>query len=165
MRSVIFCHKLSSMKNIFKFFLLLITFAGCQQNNLQEQLAACQQELSEKNEALEAAANSSETENPTLVHTVYLNVKDDISDADRTRLMEGIITLASISGVYHFKSGSFKDLGDKRALSDYEVVLQMEFLNEEAYHNYQQDSVHIGFKKSVADLLAGPPATHDFILQ
>ncbi|KAA3625519.1 MAG: Dabb family protein [Bacteroidetes bacterium] len=153
------------MKNIFNFFLLLMVLAGCQQNNIQEQLAACQQELSEKTEALEAALNSSESENLSLVHTVYLNVKDDISEADRSRLIEGIKTLASIPGVYNLKTGSFKDLGDKRALSEYEVVLQMEFLDEEAYRHYQQDSVHIGFKKSVADLLAGPPATHDFILQ
>lgn len=153
------------MKNIFKLFLLLIVLTGCQQNALQEQLTACQQELSEKTLALEAIANTSENEDPKLVHTVYLKVKDDISEADRSRLMEGIKTLASIPGVYHFKTGSFKDLGDKRALSDYEVALQMEFLDEEAYRRYQQDSVHIGFKKSVADLLAGPPATHDFVKQ
>lgn len=154
------------MKNTFKLLIFaILIFPACNQADLQQQLDACQLELNEKNELLEEAQKTHDQDDPRLVHTVYLNVKDDITDQEKQELISGIKVLADIPGVYHFKTGTFRDLGDQRALSEYEVVLQMEFMGEKDYRKYQQDSVHLNFKKSVGHLLAAPPATHDFIEQ
>lgn len=157
------------MNKVFKHTILfiLILLSSCQQSGLQEELISCQEQLEETKMAFEKAQSQLQESNadPKLVHTVYLNIKDDISAVDKETLITGIKSLANIPGVYDFKTGTFADLGDPRALSTYEVVLQMEFMDESAYQKYQQDSIHLAFKKSVGHLLAGPPATHDFMEQ
>ena len=168
-KSVNFYHKLMLMNTVSKISILftLMFMSACQPSGLQNKLASCQEELKETKAAYEEAQSQLQTSetDPKLVHTVYLNIKDDISAEDKNFLLSGIKSLSSIPGVNDFKSGTFKDLGDQRALSTYEVVLQMEFLDESAYQKYQQDSIHLAFKKRVGHLLAGPPATHDFIEQ
>lgn len=149
------------MKNILKATLFVcLIFSSCQQRDLRGQLEACQQELEKANR--EASLEKPE---PKLAHTVYLDFKDDITKDDLEQLMTGIQTLGKIQGVFDLKIGTFKDLGDQRALSQYEVVLQMAFHDETSYRLYQKDSIHLAFKKSVGHLLSGPPATYDFTME
>ncbi|MCB0650550.1 MAG: Dabb family protein [Saprospiraceae bacterium] len=147
------------MKNILVLLIfLLLSLNACKQADLQQQLEACHAELLEKSQEQEIL----QIETP-LVHTVYLKIREDISPENLAGLIEGVKTLNQIQGVKHLKTGTFENLGDERALAEYGLVLQMEFQSEADYRSYQQDSIHLAFKKNAGPLLAGPPATYDFI--
>ncbi len=95
-----------------------------------------------------------------LVHTVYFDVQPEDSEA----LIQACKKMEDIAEVHYLMVGAFKDLGDKRALSKYDVVMQMQFADEDAYRSYQAHPLHLSLKEKVKDLISGPPATHDFWL-
>lgn len=147
------------MKNTFiPLIFLLLSLSACKQADLQQELEACRAELLQKSREQDTL----KIETP-LVHTVYLKIREDISVENLAGLIEGIKTLNHIQGVKHLKTGTFEDLGDERALAEYGLVLQMEFQSETDYRSYQQDSIHLAFKKNAGPFLSGPPATYDFM--
>ena len=154
------------MKNPFPFLLFaLFIFSSCNQSNeTQQSLDEYRVALAKKSEALDLAR--AEIQNlkadAPLVHTVYLTLKEGITQEELTTLIEGCKTLANIAAVKNFEVGTFKDLGDDRALSTYRLVIQMDFSNEEDYRKYQQDAIHQAFKEAAGPYLGAPPATHDF---
>ncbi len=96
-----------------------------------------------------------------LVHTVYFEVEEVHCQA----LIEALYSVSAITQVHDLKVGTFKDLGDQRALKDYDVVMQMQFKDEQAYQSYQAHPVHLKLKKDLKPILSAPPATHDFIIR
>ena len=66
------------------------------------------------------AASTSDDDAYPLVHVVYFKVKPD---ADQSKLIEEINKLEEIEVLQDLEVGSFEDLGDERALSDYQVVM------------------------------------------
>lgn len=152
----------NNMKNFITLLLLTSFFFSCQNDNPQ-----LEKELKETKARLEAAkAALLKKENTTstpLVHEVYFNLKDDLSENQINALESDILKLKDISVVHHLVLGTFKNLEDPRALSDYEIKMTMEFKNEKEYAEYQAHPIHLNLKKSVADLLAGPPATYDYL--
>lgn len=97
------------------------------------------------------------------VHIVYLNLKDDLSNDQIDFLVKELKRLEEIENVLNFSVGTFEDLGDKRALDEYEIIMQMTFSDRATYDIYQQDPLHSEVKKATGSLLAGPPVTYDFI--
>ncbi len=95
-------------------------------------------------------------------HLVFLKLKPDVN---KDQVILEIKKIKAIDGLRDLEVGLFKDLGDVRALSDYDIAFSMNFEGEEDYQKYQQDSVHLQLKESLKDLLAGSPATYDFELK
>lgn len=145
-----------------RYTLLLIGFcivAGCSNANLEaelditrHQLAATQAELAE----LQAVTN----QEAALVHIVLFNLKPD---ADQQALLAEIKKLEEIPFLKDLEVGPFENLGDDRALSDYEMIMQMSFADAEAYQAYQQHPIHLHLKELAGGFMEGPPATYDFI--
>ena len=150
------------MKNFITTLLLISFFASCQNSNPQ-----LEKELSETKARLEAAKSALEKKNATtetsLVHEVYFNLNDDLTPAQITQVHQTILQLKDIPVVHNLVIGDFKNLNDPRALSDYEIKISMEFIDEKEYSIYQAHPVHLALKKSIGDILAGPPVTYDFI--
>ncbi len=117
-----------------------------------------------KIDMLERQLNSrSISESGDLVHLVYLNTQDDLSGEELSQLKEALNQLQGIEDIKSFSLGGFKDLKDVRALSDYEVVMSLSFVDEEAYQRYQVHPTHVALKSKLNRFLAGAPVTYDYI--
>lgn len=138
--------------------ILTVLLVSCSNQKLEKELSAVQLKLKET-EALLAAAKSNTDENYPLIHVVYFKLKPD---ADKTKLLEAIDKLKQIDVVHKLEVGTFEDLNDERALSDYQVVMQMAFANKAAYGTYQTHEIHLALKSVIKDMLAGPPVTYDY---
>ncbi len=148
----------------------LLGFIGlmtsCQQSVNTDQVEKLNAELTNAKTELEntkaALVKLQSSQNYPLVHLVYFDMKD-------AQGMEGFINdlkkLKAIKEVKSLQIGHFKDLGDQRALSEFELVMQMGFNNEADYQSYQKHSIHLALKKKIAPYLAAPPTTYDFTLQ
>ena len=126
---------------------------------VEEELAATKEKLT----ALEAELTSlkaEERKDAPLVHIVLFNLKED---ADQAALIAEIKKLEGIEQVQELEVGPFENLEDDRALSEYELIMQMSFVNNEAYQAYQQHPVHLALKEAATAYMGGPPATYDFI--
>ena len=138
---------------------IITTFlASCSNPKLEKELLEAQLKLKET-EALLAEAKSESDENYPLVHVVYFKLKPD---ADKAKLSAEIDKLKAIDVVHELEVGIFEDLGDDRALSDYQMVMSMTFTNDADYTTYQNHEIHLGLKAAAKDMLAGPPATYDY---
>lgn len=150
------------MKNFLTILLLISISASCQNSNPQ-----LEKELSETKARLEAAKSALEKKTTTtetsLVHEVYFNLKDDLTPDQIDQVHQAILQLKDIPVVHNLVVGDFKNLNDPRALSDYEIKISMEFMDEKEYSKYQVHPVHLALKKSIAGILAMPPATYDFV--
>ena len=100
----------------------------------------------------------------TILHTVYLDLKEDISKDEMDSFMEAVEELHRITIVRDFKHGAFEDLGDARAMQEFEYALVMGFQNKEDYIIYQKHPIHSQVKNKLKPYLAGPPVTYDLKL-
>lgn len=133
-------------------WICLLTAWGCDDASQQAQRspAEAQQEQA-------PALNQSQ-----LVHLVWLKLKEDASDQDVDALFGEIKKLAAIEEVNGLEMGSFHDLGDARAMSDLDVVMQMRFDSQEDYQTYQAHPIHLQLKSDLVDYLSAPPVTYDY---
>ncbi len=138
--------------------LSILLFMSCSDSALQHKLETTKKQLADVEAQLASATSDTNTEYP-LVHVVYFKVKPD---ADQAALIEEINKIEAIEVLHELEVGTFKDLGDQRALSDYQIVMSMAFANEEDYKTYQSHELHLNLKKVVGAYLAGPPATYDY---
>lgn len=166
-------------KTILKVLSLFIFMAisACKPS-VSSELLALQTELKETKTALEEMEALKELESatetikdaleplnalsPSFDHMVFLNIKDDLSKEEKKTLMSELKVLDEIEEVEDFEIGRFKDVGDGRALSDYELVMKMSFDNKKAYESYQDHPKHLDLKKKLGTYLAGPPAVYDY---
>lgn len=95
-------------------------------------------------------------------HIVLFKLKDA---ATAPMLLHELDKLSDIPSIKSIRSGRFKSLDDYRALSEYDVVMEVVLEDSLAYQNYQKHPLHLALKQKVKDLLAGPPATYDYIIQ
>lgn len=147
------------MKNvIFSYLFCCFLFSfGCHQNttakieSLKSQLETATAEIQKLKEET--------TDKKQLVHIVWFIMK---SEADHNGLIAEIKKLEKIEVLNNLEIGKFQDLGDARAMSDLDLVMQMGFDSEEDYKTYQAHPIHLGLKKAAGKYLAGPPVTYDF---
>ena len=92
-------------------------------------------------------------------HIVFLNL---IPDADKEMVIKEIKMIGGIEGLVDLEVGTFKDLGDIRAMSDYELAFSMNFKDEKDYQKYQLDSLHLELKEALKETLSGPPVSYDY---
>ena len=147
-------------------FALLITTACSDSSKTELALKITQAELAEVRTALdEAEARLAQRTNAPLVHLVLLNLKDDLPKETLESFRSEVKKLGTINLIQDFEMGSFADVGDQRALTDYEFVLKMTFKNREEMAKYQVDSLHAAVRDQLGSYLAGPPAVYDYDIQ
>ncbi|MDF1864785.1 MAG: Dabb family protein [Saprospiraceae bacterium] len=152
------------MKNILTILDIgILFFSSCKQGIDSQAFEKLKTELDETKTALASAnkelMNLQSNDAKQLVHIVLLKLKEDV---DKPALINEIKKLENIEEVKNLNIGAFQDLGDARAMSDYEIVLSMEFEAEEAYQTYQAHEIHLKLKENIGKYLAGPPVTYDY---
>lgn len=146
------------MKNLI-FFIFLSSFAGCSDSVGQEELQNLKDELAIAKTTIETLKSQIELEGQ-FVHVVFFKLK---KEADPDALISEIKKLEAIKEVKDLEVGTFEDVGDVRALSDYNIMMEMSFDDIEGYKIYQAHPIHLALKESAKMMLAAPPATFDFM--
>ena len=145
-------------------FLVFCSLFACSNSALEAALKTTKDALASAKTDLQKAnqeiATLKQADTGKLVHVVFFKVKPN---ADVSAVIAAIKKVQQIPIVQDLEVGTFEDLGDDRALSDYNLVMEMTFDNKAAYEKYQQHPIHLGLKESIGPFLAGPPATYDFI--
>ena len=151
---------------------LTIVITGCDFHNAnleraQAELAAAEarsrQAADDMKQALEQAEQAlgkhKTADAKRLVHVVWFKMKED---ADRDAFVTELQKLEGIEEVNDLEVGRFQDLGDARAMSDLDMVMQMGFRSEDEYRTYQDHPIHVQLKSSVGAYISGPPVTYDY---
>jgi len=146
------------MKNI-GILILLTGFISCSNIVNQEELEKAKLELAAAKTTIENLKSQIEPEGD-LVHVVLLKTK---FSANLDALGSEIEKLRSIEVIKDLQYGAFENLGDKRALSDYSMMMEMSFDNEADYQIYQKHPLHLKLINNTKLLMAGPPATYDYM--
>lgn len=118
-----------------------------------------------ENENLLAQIRKKSNHKGNLVHYVFLDIKNDVSENQYNFLIEEIKNLAKIPGVKDFEVGRYESMEDERALKNREVNFEMRFENKMEYYGYQKNKDHIKVRELLAPFLAKPPLTYDYIVQ
>ena len=149
-----------------QYYLLLLfvfLYTSCQHppdsgaiNQLEADLTTVKAELEQSRTELNLLKS---TRDYPLVHVVYFDLKEG---ADVRKFREEIKKLEEIEVLKDLQIGRFADLKDPRALSQFELVMQMGFKDQAAYQTYQSHSLHLALKESAKKYLAGPPVTYDY---
>lgn len=108
-------------------------------------------------------ASSQNAKAGDLVHIVFMDLRDDLSESEYATFVEEVNQLQGIPIVRSFTVGDRKDLDDPRQIGDYEIVMSMAFDDEAAYQTYQDHPKHVALKKVLDSFLAGAPAVYDYI--
>lgn len=123
-------------------------------------LITCCFGCSPKVTTIEAPQNKLPADYP-LVHIVLFDVKEGMSDA----LIKELERMDQIESVHHLKVGKFEDLNDKRAMAEYDLIMQMQFLDEASYRQYQNHPLHLSLKKVASQMLEKAPTSYDYTIQ
>lgn len=137
---------------------IILSIVGCYDSGIQAELRKAKDELASAQSTIRDLESQIETEGD-LVHLIFLKVR---SDVDESTLIGELNKLSSIEGVHDFQSGAFMDLGDTRALSEYNWLIEMSFRDSIAYRSYQSNSIHLNVRDRLKTYLAGPPASYDY---
>ena len=151
------------MKQIACILLPLFFYACSPSTALQEELKSAQSTVGQQEKLIDSLQALLVTEsNQKLVHVVYFKLKDDLSASDQKTLIDEIEKIKAIPVLSNLEVGKFQDLGDQRAMSDYGIVMQMDFENEEDYKAYQEHPIHLALKTAIVPYLGGAPVTYDY---
>ena len=151
------------MKNLLFLSTILLALASCSNPAVQQELSDAKAALASAQsqiDSLSALVNADDS--GKLVHVVYFKVKPD---TDQAAFIAEVKKLSSIEVLEDLEVGPFEDLGDPRALSEYNMVMQMTFADSTAYAAYQAHPTHEALKANTKSYMAGPPATYDFVLK
>jgi len=151
-----------SRKGFWCLWLAIFLWVGCQSPN--SEMETLRVELVSANKKLDslqvlALKNTSEG----IVHTVFLSLKDDVTEAEQTTFKTLLESLERIDEVQLLIVADRMDVGDVRAL-DYDIVLYAIFKNEEALKVYDSNEYHNEVRAQLITYLSGPPATFDYKL-
>ena len=137
--------------------LFLLAFFSCRQAANTDEVTALKSKLAFAESQLEALKSP---EKEQLVHVVYFKTKEG-TESD---LIQAIKKLEAIEVMHELEVGAFEDLGDARAMSQFGVVMQMNFDNEVDYKTYQTHQIHLDLKAYIKNsgVLLGPPVTYDY---
>ncbi|MEO1435934.1 MAG: Dabb family protein [Bacteroidota bacterium] len=151
------------MRILFSCFLFL-TFVGCSNTADQTRQLEQLQAKVDRLEQLLLTYQTNEDQKGELVHVVWFSIKEGISTSDMKPFVDAVKNLGNIKQVKNLRYGKFEDLGDTRALSDYEFVMEMTFQNREYYAQYQAHPIHLELKQVAGNYVDAAPATYDYTI-
>ena len=155
------------MKNLLFLSLLVFCFCtSCKENDganqqvlaIQKQLAATSLELDQ----LQKKLDDKENQTGKLVHVVYFDLKEDLEKDKVLAFTEAIQQLKKIKFLKDLEIGAMADSGDKRMLSEFEMMMSMTFKDLAELEQYQKHPVHLQLKERVGEFLAKPPRVYDY---
>lgn len=138
-------------------FLIPLLLVGCDRRDARWE--ALERSLEEARVELDTLKSEQAMKAP-LVHLVFFDLRPD---ADRNAFMAEIEKLEAVTAIKWMTFGPFEDLHDPRALSQYELVMELRFARPEDYEKYQTHPVHLAVKAGLGAYLSRPPATYDFV--
>lgn len=144
-----------------KYFFIACLFCFFSCNDSAKHLIENQElklQLVEKQKQIEQLKQD---EDRKLIHIVYFDLKPE---ANKKVFIKALEKLGEIPVVDDLEIGQFKDLADKRALSEFEIMMQMEFDSEKEYTTYQEHPTHLELKSLAAKFVAAPPVTYDYVV-
>ncbi|MEL6925132.1 MAG: Dabb family protein [Bacteroidota bacterium] len=154
------------MKNLLFLPCLLFLLGNCSNPALQQELQTAKADLAKAEASIQQLQQQLEVvtadQSATLTHFVFLSLREG---ADSQACLDELKKLTAIQEVKDMALGPFEDLNDARALSDYDLVMEMSFDDAAAYQRYQQHPVHLQVRDNLGAYLGGPPATYDFLRQ
>ncbi len=151
--------------------LSLLSLTSCKDEKMQAALTSITEELEtlkrENSDLLAQIKKQDRNANRTnhLIHYVFLDVKDEISEKQFQYLLKEIKTLGDIPGVNDFEVGRFEDMEDENTLSNREINFEMRFQKKTNYYAYQKSAEHIRVRELLSPFLAKPPVTYDYLVQ
>ena len=145
------------MKRYLIWIALTVGICGCKNNGAPDSNADLQEALNQAR--VELRELKAATEAP-LHHLVFIRIKPEV---DIQTLFGEIKELGRINEVKALRIGRFEDLGDSRAMAEYDLAFSMAFEDREAYEIYQSHAIHLALKEKLGAALAGPPVTYDFM--
>jgi len=134
------------------------SFFGCRQNTTSE-IEDLKSQLETATSEIQKLKMELAEDKKQLIHIVWFKMKPE---ADKSALIAEIKKLEKIEILNDLEVGKFEDLGDTRAMSDLDLVMQMGFDSEEDYKTYQAHPIHLNLKKAAGKYIAAPPVTYDF---
>ncbi|MEO0896702.1 MAG: Dabb family protein [Bacteroidota bacterium] len=153
------------MKSHILLIAFLMMLMGCSEdiqeekmNEMSEQLRGVTEQLTSAKETIASLKGRAPGK---LVHMVFFKFKPN---TNKELIETEIDKLSGIKGLRKLEYGEFKELGDSRAIDEYEFIMQMVFKDEAAYQAYQKDPIHLNLKKVLGPYMAGTPATYDYII-
>jgi len=148
------------------FLFLLIT--SCTDKQAEKELAELHariETLGKENTRLQDKLNAPDNKKGELIHYVFLDVKNDVSEKQYDFLIKEIYSLAKLSGVKDLKVGKHENMDDDRALENRDINFEMRFKNKKNYYAYQKSKEHMRVREILSPFLAKPPLTYDYIVQ
>lgn len=143
------------------FCVFAIGLLSCGNKDYEKELERMENELAKAKSTIKNLESEIEEEGE-LIHIVFFDVK---KDANLEEVHTEMKKLEGIDVVKDLQYGSFEDLDDDRALSEYNYVLEMSFDGEKEYQQYQAHPIHFALKENVKSFLLAPPATYDYVKQ
>lgn len=151
------------MKTQYLFLALTFFFYACGgECPVQKELVTTKADLEQVRSEL---ANLTSSNNPLLVHTVYLKTRPDLTSEELADLTSKLESLSSIEGVIGLGIGRPAATGDPRLNTDYDYVLQMGFASEADLSSYQNNETHIRARETTKSYLLSPPVVFDYWLK
>lgn len=151
-------------KHTISYFIFLTFTLGmfsCSDTAVQKELKQTKEDLNKALAKIEQLKTHIEPEGH-LVHLVFFKLKIGVK---QTVLFQEIKKLEAIEVLKDLELGPFLYTGDDRALEEYDVLMEMSFDHLADYQTYQKHPIHLELKKALQPLLAGPPATFDYLKQ
>jgi len=105
----------------------------------------------------------SKAETTDIVHTVVLELKDEIGTEDRAHFIANLESLCSLDMIKECYVTVPFDTGDKRLVKGHDVLLYTTFENLEALTAYAENEFHLAVRSKLKPFLAAPPRVFDSI--
>jgi D-Tyr-tRNAtyr deacylase len=153
------------MKTLLYTFAICIAFSSCTNSETasSENIENLKADLASANKKIEDLQSRNSTE-PVFQHTVFFTLKPDLTDAERKSFVVALKGLEKIEVVQNITAELRKNIGDEnRALTQFDVIMMVTLENEADLKIYDTHEIHQNLKKVMADYLAGPPASFDFV--
>ncbi|MFY0673305.1 MAG: Dabb family protein [Bacteroidia bacterium] len=137
------------------FVAIFIFTLGCKQNAIDLNKKVDKEELNSELEASEIPAK-------LLMHDVYLNLKDSVTEDEISFALDQLKRLDTLESTLWVHAGKKADTGDSRLNKDYDLALHVVFTSLENLKIYDADPTHADVRTQLKNLLAGPPIVFDY---
>lgn len=141
---------------------ILCCLLACQTSHgdevLFKELALAKEEISQLKDEL---SNKGAMPQKVLTHTLYFNLKKDLTEEQIKTFEDGLRSLSKIETAKGVKVGKTAETEDKRLISDYDYVLTMYFENEEDLQMYSHNDFHLKVRAEVGPMLEKAPIVYD----
>jgi septal ring factor EnvC (AmiA/AmiB activator) len=146
-----------------KYILLIGTLCcmmSCQQANdkLLTELDTAKAQIAQLQEEVKGTSTPVQK---VMTHTLYFNLKKDLTKEQIVAFEKGLRSLSTITAAKEVKVGKSAKTEDVRLISNYDYVLTMYFKNDEDLQTYSHDDFHMKVRAEIGPMLEKAPIVYD----